>query len=81
VEGFYYQASQLDSGADLAVSEGAHHSFLLLAVRAWILLHSGVAIVPGSYCIVFTVLDYCSTSYIHHISKLVFPGGVLSRVM
>jgi hypothetical protein len=24
---------------------------------------------------------YCSTSYIHHISKLVFPGGVLSRVM
>ena len=36
VEGFYYQASQLDSGADLAVSEGAHHSFLLLAVWAWI---------------------------------------------
>jgi hypothetical protein len=81
VEGFYYQASQLGSGANLAVSEGAHHSFLFLAVRAWTLLHYGVAIVPGSYCIVFTVLDYCSTSYIHHISKLFFPGGVLSRVM
>jgi hypothetical protein len=81
VEGFCYQASQLDSGADLAVSEGAHHTFLLLAVSAWILLHSGVAIVPGSYCIVLTVLDYCSTSYIHHISKLVFPGGGLSRVI
>jgi hypothetical protein len=45
------------------------------------LLHPGVAIVPGSYCILFTVKDYSSTSYIHHISKLVFPGGVLSRVM
>jgi hypothetical protein len=32
VEGFYYLASQLDSGADLAVSEGAHHSFVHLAV-------------------------------------------------
>jgi hypothetical protein len=45
------------------------------------LLHPGVAIVPGSYCILFTVKDISSTSYIHHISKLVFPGGVLSRVM
>jgi hypothetical protein len=40
------------------------------------LLHSRVAIVPGSYCILFTVKDISSTSYIHHISKLVFPGGV-----
>jgi hypothetical protein len=45
------------------------------------LLHSGVAIVPGSYCIFVYCKRYCSTSYIHHISKLVFPGGVLSRVM
>ena len=42
---------------------------------------SGVAIVPGSllYCI------YCFRSlilrYIHHIPKLVFPRGVLSRVL
>jgi hypothetical protein len=88
VEGFSILASQLDSGADLAVSEGAHH----LAQRGrtilcfWqlelgYLLHSGVAIVPGSYCILFTVKDISSTSYIHYISKLVFPGGVLSRVM
>jgi hypothetical protein len=32
VEGFSILASQLDSGADLAVSEGAHHLFVLLAV-------------------------------------------------
>jgi hypothetical protein len=36
VEGFSIMASQLDSGADLAVSEGAHHPVVLLAVRAWI---------------------------------------------
>jgi hypothetical protein len=45
------------------------------------LLLSGVAIVPGSYCILFTVKDYSSTSYIYHISKLVFPGGFLSMVI
>jgi hypothetical protein len=45
------------------------------------LLHPEVAIVPGSYCIFVYYKRYCSTSYIHHISKLVFPGGVLSRVM
>jgi hypothetical protein len=45
------------------------------------LLHPGVAIVPGSYCIFVYCKRYFSTSYIHHISKLVFPGGVLSRVM
>ena len=36
VEGIYILASQLDSGADLAVSEGAHHRFGHLAVWAWI---------------------------------------------
>jgi hypothetical protein len=32
VEGILFLTSQLSSGADLAVSEGAHHLFLLLAV-------------------------------------------------
>ena len=32
VEGILFLTSQLSSGADLAVSEGAHHIFLLLAV-------------------------------------------------
>jgi hypothetical protein len=32
VEGFSILASQLDSGADLAVSVGAHHPGVLLAV-------------------------------------------------
>jgi len=32
VEGIQHLTSQEDSGADLAVSEGAHHIFLLLAV-------------------------------------------------
>jgi hypothetical protein len=81
VEGFYILASQWISGADLAVSEGAHHPLCFWQFELGYLLHSGVAIVPGSYCILFTVKDISSTSYIHHISKLVFPGGVLSRVM
>jgi hypothetical protein len=65
VEGFSILASQLISGADLAVSEGAHHPGVLLAVRAWISSSSGVAIVSGSSCIVITVNYICSTSYIH----------------
>ena len=32
VEGIQHLTSQEDSGADLAVSEGAHHIFLILAV-------------------------------------------------
>jgi hypothetical protein len=32
VEGFYILTSQWISGADLAVSEGAHHLFVHLAV-------------------------------------------------
>jgi hypothetical protein len=44
VEGFPILASQLDSGANLAVLVGAHHPGVLLAVRAWISSSSGVAI-------------------------------------
>ena len=33
------------------------------------------------YCICITVLDHCSTHIYIIISKLVFPGGVLSRVI
>jgi hypothetical protein len=81
VEGFSILASQLDSGADLAVSEGAHHPGVLLAVRAWISSSSGVAI-----CIrFFLYCDYCKLYLLYLIYtldlKLVFPGGVLSRVM
>ena len=44
-------------------------------------IFSGVAIVPGSSCIVFIVLDHCST-HIYIISQNWFsPGGVLSRVI
>jgi hypothetical protein len=75
VEGFSILASQLDSGADLAVSVGAHHPGVLLAVRAWISSSSGVAI-----CIrFFLYCDYCKLDLIYLIYtlylKLVFPGG------
>jgi hypothetical protein len=81
VEGFSILASQLDSGADLAVSVGAHHPGVLLAVRAWISSSSGVVI-----CIrFFLYCDYCKLDLLYLIYtlylKLVFPGGVLSRVM
>ena len=81
MEGFSILASQLDSGEDLAVSVGAHHPGVLLAVRAWISSSSGVAI-----CIrFFLYCDYCKLDLLSLIYtlylKLVFPGGFLSRVM
>jgi hypothetical protein len=81
VEGFSILTSQWISGTDLAVSVGAHHPGVLLAVRAWISSSSEVAI-----CIrFFLYCDYCiyicSTSLYTLYLKLVFPEGVLSRVM
>ena len=81
VEGIQHQSSQLHFRADLAVWRGAHHILAFFSYLDLIASPSGVAIVPGSllYCI------YCFRSlilrYIHHIPKLVFPRGVLSRVL
>ena len=60
---------------------GAHHPGVLLADRACIssLLELLLYQVPS--CIVFTVTHICFTSLYTSRSKLVFPGGVLSRVM
>jgi hypothetical protein len=82
VEGILYLTSQLSSGADLAVERGAHHiwpqiwqyepdSFTILELLLY----------QVHYCICITVLDHCSTHIYIIISKLVFPGGVLSRVI
>jgi hypothetical protein len=55
VEGFSILTSQWIFGADLAVSVGAHHPGVLLAVRAWISSSSEVSI-----CIrFFLYCDYC----------------------
>jgi hypothetical protein len=81
VEGILYLTSQLHFRADLAVERGAHHIWASDLQLSLIASPVGVAIVPGSllYCI------YCFRSlilrYIHHIPKLVFPRGVLSRVL
>jgi hypothetical protein len=75
VEGFSILASQLDSGADLAVSEGAHHPGVLLAVRAWI-----SSSFWSCYCIrFFLYCDYCKRYLlyliIYTISQTGFPRG------
>jgi len=81
VEGIHHLTSQLHFRADLAVERGAHHIWPQIWQLSLIASPVGVAIVPGSllYCI------YCFRSlllrYIYHISKLVFPRGVLSRVI
>jgi hypothetical protein len=73
VEGFSILASQLISGADLAVSEGAHHPGVLLAVRAWISSSSGVAI-----CIrFFLYCDYCKLYLLYLIYTLDLKTGFL----
>jgi hypothetical protein len=78
-----------DSSSDFSVAfqsrsgslEGGVPHFPSSFILSLIASPSGVAIVPGSllYCI------YCFRSlilrYIHHIPKLVFPRGVLSRVL
>jgi hypothetical protein len=58
VEGFSILTSQWISGADLAISVGAHHPGVLLAVRDWISSSFGFSI-----CIRFFLYCYYCKLY------------------
>jgi hypothetical protein len=81
VEGFSILASQLISGAFLVVFRGGAPSWSASGRLILDIFSSGVAIVSGS--ILYYV--YCNPYLLYLIYtldlKLVFPGGVLSKVM
>ena len=81
VEGIQHLRSQLHFRADLAVERGAHHILAFFYSLSLIASPSGVAIVPGSLLYCIYCFRYLLLRYIHHIPKLVFPRGVLSRVL
>jgi hypothetical protein len=81
VEGIHHLTSQLHFRADLAVERGAHHIWPQIWQLSLIASSVGVAIVPGSLLYCIYCFRYLLLRYIHHIPKLVFPRGVLSRVL
>jgi hypothetical protein len=84
VEGFSILASQLISGAFtvvLAVFMRGAPSGVLLADRACVSTQLELLLYQVPLFVVFTITHIFFSSYIHLDLKLVFPGGVLSRVM